>query len=291
MTDSSFDPSRRLAGLEDAARVIRAPMPHGGHMVWRRWGSGRPLFLLHGSYGAWTHWIANIRCLVAAGFRVIAGDIPGCGDSDSPPHDWNIESLGGLVAGAIEHALAPGERFHLAGFSFGGIAGGQAVRLLRDRCDGFTVVGSNALGLRLNDRRSDLRKMRSTMAPHEIKAVHRHNLGVVMFGDRNRIDELALYIQGRNTRKARIRSGNIPQGNSLARVLIGIRLPVTGIFGELDAIVGPYLDERRALFASLPHCRRFEVIPGAGHWAQYERPDLVTPRIVAAVNGSGSGDG
>ncbi|HKK30439.1 MAG TPA: alpha/beta hydrolase [Alphaproteobacteria bacterium] len=283
MTEEIADPASYLAGLEEGARIIRAPMPHGGHMVWHQWGHGPPVFLMHGSFGAWTHWIKNINALVEAGYRVIAGDTPGLGDSDPPPEGWDIHSIGALVGGAIEHALEPDERFHLVGFSFGGIVGGQAVQLLEQRCEGFVVVGSNALGVRLNEARPDLRKMRSSMAPHEMKAVHRHNLGVVMFGDHGRIDELALHIQQRNTRKARIRSGVIPRGDSLRKVLKSISVPVTGIFGEKDATAGPYMNDRREVFAALPHCRGFHVVKGAGHWAPYERPELVNPVLQDAL--------
>ncbi len=285
MTAEISDPASYLAGLEDGARVIRAPMPHGGHMVWHQWGAGKPVVLMHGSFGAWTHWTKNIQALVAAGYRVIAGDTPGLGDSDPPPDDWDIYSIGKLVAGAIETALAPGEHFHLAGFSFGGIVGGQAVQALQDRCDSFIVVGSNALGVRLNEARPDLWKMRSTMTPEEMLHVHRHNLGVIMFGDHGRIDPLALHIQQRNTRKARIRSNTIPRGDSLAAVLRSIGVPVTGIFGEKDATAGPYMQDRRDVFEPLPHCRGFHLVEGAGHWAQYERPDLVNPLLIEALAG------
>lgn len=285
MTVETLDPASFLAGLEEGARVIRAPMPHGGHMVWHQWGAGRPVFLMHGSFGAWTHWTKNIQALVTAGYRVIAGDTPGLGDSDPPPEDWDIYSIGRLVAGAIDYALAPGERFQMAGFSFGGIVGGQAVQALADRCDGFIVVGSNALGVRLNEARPDMRKMRSSMTPEEMQHVHRHNLGVVMFGDHGRIDQLALHIQQRNTRKARIRSGVIPRGDTLATVLRSIDLPVTGIFGGKDATAGPYMQDRRDVFAALPHCRGFHLVDDAGHWAQYERPDIVNPLLLEALAG------
>jgi pimeloyl-ACP methyl ester carboxylesterase len=104
-----------------------------------------------------------------------------------------------------------------------------------------------------------------------------------MFGDHGRIDDLALHIQQRNTRKARIRSNVIPRGDSLANVLKSISLPVTGIFGEKDATAGPFMEDRQELFASLPHSRGFHIVDGAGHWAQYERADLVSPLIIEAL--------
>lgn len=50
--------------------------------VWHEWGQGQPLVLLHGGSGSWTHWLRNLLPLVDAGYRVIAPDIPGFGESD-----------------------------------------------------------------------------------------------------------------------------------------------------------------------------------------------------------------
>jgi len=52
-------------------------------MVWRVWGGGPPLVLLHGGTGSWMHWIRNIEEL-ARDFTVVAPDIPGSGESASP---------------------------------------------------------------------------------------------------------------------------------------------------------------------------------------------------------------
>ena len=35
----------------------------------------------------------------------------------------------------------------------------------------------------------------------------------------------------------------------------------------------------------LPHSRGFHVVEGAGHWAQYERPDLVNPLLLDVLAG------
>ncbi|MDB5843914.1 MAG: hydrolase-like protein, partial [Polaromonas sp.] len=54
-------------------------------MVWRCWGEGAPVVLLHGGSGSWTHWIRNIPTLVACSRQVWAPDLPGFADSASPP--------------------------------------------------------------------------------------------------------------------------------------------------------------------------------------------------------------
>ncbi len=43
------------------------------------------MVLLHGGSGSWTHWIRNIPMLLACGRQVWAQDLPGFGDSASPP--------------------------------------------------------------------------------------------------------------------------------------------------------------------------------------------------------------
>jgi alpha-beta hydrolase superfamily lysophospholipase len=62
----------------------RCELPGG--MIWHAWGpDNAPTFvLLHGGSGSWTHWIRNIEPLVAEGYRVLAVDLPGFGDSEAP---------------------------------------------------------------------------------------------------------------------------------------------------------------------------------------------------------------
>ena len=75
------------------AEAQRTESPCGdGSMVWRSWGEGPPLVLLHGASGSWTHWIRNVLPL-ARHHRVLAPDMPGYGESDAPPEPHTAESL------------------------------------------------------------------------------------------------------------------------------------------------------------------------------------------------------
>ena len=53
----------------------------GRRIVWRRWGSGPSLVLLHGGHGAWNHWVRNVIPLSQT-HAVWAPDMPGYGESD-----------------------------------------------------------------------------------------------------------------------------------------------------------------------------------------------------------------
>ncbi len=267
--------------LDRAARRHETPCGDG-RLVWREWGAGRTVLLLHGSFGSWTHWLRNIEAL-AARFRVLACDLPGMGESDLPPLPFDAGSLADILAAGLER-LAPAP-FHLVGFSFGGIVGGHvAVRAL-PRMLSYTAIGSNALGLPLAARAA-LRKPSRAMSEAEILELHRHNLGLQMFGDPARIDAEALALQNANTRRARIRSGRIPAGDSLAQRLGELAeagLPIQGIWGERDATAGALLHTRRDLFRRLQPGCRFHVIPGAGHWAAFEAPDEVNRILIESL--------
>lgn len=251
-------------------------------MVWREWGAGPAVLLLHGSFGSWTHWLRNIEDL-SAHFRVLACDLPGMGESDLPPLPFDEGSLADILAEGLER-LAP-EPFHLVGFSFGGIVGGHVVVRMLSHVLSYTAIGSNALGLPLAAKAA-LRKPNRGMSEAEILDLHRHNLGLQMFGDPKRIDATALALQNANTRRARIRSGKIPAGDSLARRLGEIAaagLPIQGIWGERDATAGHLLHTRRDLFRRLQPGCPFHVVPGAGHWAAFEAPDEVNRILIESL--------
>ncbi len=268
--------------LDRAARRHETPCGDGS-MVWREWGAGRTVLLLHGSFGSWTHWLRNIEAL-AARFRVLACDLPGMGESALPPLPFDAGSLADILAEGLRR-LAP-EPFHLVGFSFGGIVGGHvAVRML-PRMLSYTAIGSNALGLPMAAR-ATLRKPNRNMGEAEILDLHRHNLGVQMFGDAGKIDAVALALQNANTRRARIRSGSIPAGDSLARRLremAAAGLPIQGIWGERDATAGDLLHTRRALFRAVQPGCPFHIVPGAGHWAAFEAPDEINRILIESLS-------
>jgi len=264
-----------------AAEAMRIETPCGdGQMVWRIWGAGPALVLFHGGYGSWMHWIRNVLPL-ARDFTVIAPDLPGLGCSATPPEPHTAESLARILVDGLDLVLPRQERLHLAGFSFGGVVGGHVAALLGERVRGFTIVGSNGLGLPRQPTELERQKPGGTVA--ELLAIARHNLGVLMIADKDKIDDLAVYIQYLNAPRGRIRSRRFSRTDTLLQALPRVTARLDGIWGGHDAGAWPYLDERKRVLEAIQPGLRFEVIPGAGHWVAYEAADQFNPLLADIV--------
>ncbi|MGH7029399.1 MAG: alpha/beta fold hydrolase [Stellaceae bacterium] len=286
MAEISEKTKTYVAGIAAEAHRVETPCGDGG-MVWRLWGRGPALVLLHGGYGSWTHWVRNVLPLSRA-FTVIAPDLPGLGESATPPEPHTAEGLARIIVDGLDIVLPRRERMHIAGFSFGGVLGGHVVAQLGERVRAFTVVGSNGLGLVRQP--TDLRRVPPGAPTEEALAVHRHNLGAMLIADPAKIDELAVYLQSENAPRARVRSRRFSRADTLARALPLITARLGGIWGGLDATAYPYLDERAQILRSFQPEARIEVIEGAGHWVQYEAADRFNPLLteIAAQHRSAS---
>ena len=254
-----------------AAEAERIETPCGdGAMVWRVWGHGPPLVLLHGGYGSWTHWLRNVLPL-ARGFTVIAPDLPGLGESATPPEPHTAEGLAAIVVGGLEIVLPKNAAPHIAGFSFGGVLGGHVAAQLGDKLRALTIVGSNGLGLVRQP--TPLQRVPAEASAAEALAVHRHNLGALMIADPAKIDELAVYIQSQYAPRGRVRSRRFSRSDTLAQALPLITARLDGIWGARDATAYPHVEERGRALRQFQPGARFEVIAEAGHWVQYEAAD------------------
>jgi pimeloyl-ACP methyl ester carboxylesterase len=270
MNDNLNDlPARVEAGA--SRHVMERP---DGTVVWRLWGNGgRPLVLLHGASGAWTHWVKCIPAL-AERSRVIAPDMPGFGMSELVPEAHTAEALAELVAEGIGEVVAGEQEFDLAGFSFGGIIGTHVAARFGARVRNLILLGPGGLGLPPSPM-PVLSSVQPGMSADEERAVHRDNLRVLMIADPDKADDLAVTLQIENLRRARFRSGRIPASDALVRMLPAVRARIVTIWGERDAFIGGNFAARRRVFAPFQSAGDFHMIAGAGHWLPYEAPGEV----------------
>lgn len=274
------NPEKFLAALD--ARSTRLGTPSGeGEMVWRVWGEGDPLVLMHGGYGSWIHWVRCIEPL-SKHYKLYVPDLPGMGDSEVPPQPHTAEGLAAICVEGLEQILPDGTRPHFAAFSFGSILAGHSAAVMGSRARSYTMVGAGGLGLP-RVAGIDLRARSREMTEEQKLAQHRHNLAELMLADPANIDALAMHMQVTNTGRARTKSRPISKTDTLARRLPDITAPIAGIWGALDATAVPRLDLRRDLLRSVQPDAEFHVIPRAGHWVMYEATEAFVECLLGVL--------
>ncbi len=259
---------RLLTDVTATATEHRTPCDQG-HMVWRQWGRGQPIVLLHGGSGSWLHWIRTIPALTEAGYAVWAADLPGLGDSTMPSPPLTPENCGCIVADGLNQLIPGDQRIHLVGFSFGAHVGTYVAIALGDRLASFTLSGCAALGLKHNY--VDLRKEGETAESGD--ELHRRNLASLMFANPALIDATAIRIQAANIANARFRSRAFAKTDEIAVNLPRVKAPVRAIWGEKDVLATPSLEARFAILRRGHPELITRVVSEAGHWAMYEQAD------------------
>jgi 2-hydroxy-6-oxonona-2,4-dienedioate hydrolase len=256
----------------EALRVLgRATPMHtpggAGDTVWHVWGTGEPLVLLHGGSGSWTHWLRNVEALAAAGRRVIVPDLPGFGDSAPPPHGRDADAVVGPIERGMRELLgeAPCD---VVGFSFGGLVAGLMAARHPGRVRRLVLAGAPGLGLR--STRLPLTSWREQKDQAGREAAHRANLAALMLYRPESIDALAVALQAANVPRDRMKGRLLALSDVLARTLHDIQCPVDAIYGEQDALYRTTLAELAAVLAAGPTFGELVLVPGAGHWVQYE---------------------
>ena len=269
----TFTPGHDLiTSLERAGK--RHIVEHRGRAtVWREFGTGAPLVLLHGGHGSWMHWIRNIEAL-AASRRVLVPDLPGYGESDALPPDSGFNDLVDTVAAAIDTLLGAGTAFDLAGFSFGGVIAGR-VALLRPAVRRLALLGAVGHGRRR--RQGGAMLAWQGMGEGRMLAHLRHNLGVLML--HGAVDSLALEIHRYSCIHTRYQSKRTSLSPILSDTLQGLELPVLMLWGEHDPTGDP--EEVGALWQGHRAERTYDILKGAGHWVQYEAALQVNARLLA----------
>jgi pimeloyl-ACP methyl ester carboxylesterase len=259
------DPAAFLDRLEQAAARVETPCGDG-LMVWRSWGDGPVLVVLHGGAGSWRHWAHNIDNL-SGDYRLLVPDLPGLGESAMLPEPQTAETVAAILAEGIDRILGSDVTYDLAGFSFGGTAAGCLAARHGARVRSLTLICSGGVGPSANQ--VDLLKVRHLTGAARV-AAHRTNLNRLMIADPAKIDALALLIQDWNTRHSRLRTPVLSRGGALRAALAAVRVPVNGIWGGLDPPAAPRAHEREAALRALRPEVNFRMIEGAGHWVAYE---------------------
>ncbi|SOY68170.1 alpha/beta fold hydrolase [Cupriavidus taiwanensis] len=271
------DDAGLLARLERMG--VRHDVAHlGRNVVWRRFGEGPPLVLLHGGHGNWMHWVRNIEAL-AARHTLWLADMPGFGDSDALAGDDHapdrLERLVQALIATLDHLVGENSEIAIAGFSFGALVAAH-IAARRPRVTRLALLGpaghggARRQGQPMQDWRID--------DEHEMRRRLRHNLLALMLHDEKLADGLAMAVHEQACKATRFRSRTISRQASLGNLLAAYRRPTLLMWGEHDVTAVP-VEAAQQLASSASH-RDWCVIPAAGHWVQFERWQEVNPMLL-----------
>jgi len=233
-------------------------------------GSGDPVLVLPGFAGSIEEFAALREALVAAGYRVIAADLPGSGRSEPQPRSYTAtfyEDDARSFAALLQY-LGSGPA-HLMGFSDGGDISLLMAALLPDIAR--SVVTWGAAGV-LNDPSGQLRQAMYNVVDHPIPPLQGfRDYLVTTYGEAN----------ARAMTQSEVNAlGEIIEKNggdlSLSKAT-NITCPVLLIAGEHDIFAPPALASQLAA-----RIRTAQVIEaeGAEHNVYADRPAWVTQTIL-----------
>ena len=248
-------------------------------------GEGPDVLLVHGFPDSNSVWRHQIPALVQGGFRVIAPDLRGFGDSGMAPHTSGYkidEFVADLIA--ILDALGVNDKVRLVGHDWGAAVGWQTCMQHPDRIDRYAAL---AVG-------------HPTAYAHggivqKLKAYY------ILFFQIPWLSEKAVssadwwlwrqmlrYDAELPTWKKDLsRPGRLTAAIDIYRANLGLILPkdwpkvtvpVLGIWGEGDVALaeGQMIKSKEYVTSSW----RYERVPGGTHWLQLEAPDKVNALLL-----------
>ena len=244
---------------------------------------GAPVVLLHGWPDRASLWDTQIDSLNRSGFRTIAPDLRGFGDSDKPEgvDQYNLLLIAGDVLGILDHLGI--QKACVVGHDWGAALAWEIAGFAGDRVEKLVAMsvghpsGFAAAGL-------EQRRLSWYMLLFQFDGVAEQWLSnddwanMRAFGAGHRgIDQVI----ADSSRPGALTAGlnwyraNVPPESLIAPALAfpPVTVPTMGIWSSGDAylVEGPMKDAGQ--FVSAPY--RYERIDGASHWMQLDAADEV----------------
>lgn len=237
------------------------------------------VFLLHGVGGGKEAWAHNQPVLAAGGYRTVAWDMPGYGDSQALSPCTNL-GLAGTLKTLMAHIGA--KRNVLLGHSMGGMIAQELTALHPSLVQGL-VLYSTSPAFGKADGAWQQQFLQSRFAPLD-QGLGMDGLAAkivpAMFApgaDPERLAEAASLMSRVPTASYRAALSAIVSFNRLA-ALGDIAVPTLCLAGELDLNAPQTVVEK---IASRISGAQYTCLPGVGHIANIEQPALFNSAVLA----------
>ncbi|MER6358777.1 alpha/beta hydrolase [Streptomyces sp. NPDC001634] len=261
----------------------------GGTIAYEVVGSGPLILLAHGMGDSRAAYRAVVPSLVAAGYRVAAVDLRGCGESSVGWPAWSRTAIAGDLLAVIRHLGGPAV---LVGHSISGgaatIAAAQEPSLITAVVElaPFTRKQSIRLGdLRMKRFRQGMLRLLGAGVFGSVP-LWRSYLdvaypGVKPAGWAERLGLIDSLLREPGRMKAMQGMGRCAPTDAGAQ-LAGVRCPVLVMMGTLDPDWADPYAEGSAIVEALPAgLGRLEMIEGAGHYPHDQFPDQVVSLMLS----------
>ncbi len=245
-------------------------------ITYRKTGEGPALVLLHGFLCDSRCWKAQLAGL-ADRFTVVAWDAPGAGSSSDPDESYTVTDWAETLAGFLDSiGLA---RAHVLGLSWGGMLAQELYRLHPERIDRLILVDTYA-GWKgsLPQAAVEMRRARcyrdASRPPSEVVADW---VPAEFFFDAasDLPAEMAAIVSDFHPRGFRLMAQSLADSDTTP-ILGTIQVRTLLLWGECDRRSPLSVAEQ---FHAAIHGSKLEVIPGAGHVSNMERPDDFNARV------------
>ncbi|WP_028079463.1 alpha/beta fold hydrolase [Solimonas soli] len=242
-------------------------------------GHGAPVLLLHGFPDTHRVWRRQIAALAAAGYRVIAPDQRGCGETAMPPRvaDYALAQLADDMIALLD-ALGIAEPVRLVGHDWGAVVGWQLAAAHPQRFASYVAM---SVGHPDEYRRGIGQKLRGWytfvfLIPGLAERLLRAGRWTALRKLSTDADDAAARIAALSP-PGRLRAGlnwyRANAWNILTQPHGEVAVPVLGLWSTGDFALAEY--QMRNSRRRVRGAWRYERIEGASHWLQLERPDHI----------------
>ena len=255
-------------------------------IAWTDEGSGPVVVLLHAFPCDRSMWDGQVAGMVDAGWRVMAADLPGFGDSPlltEPPSLTAVVEV--LVASLLERSV---DRCVLVGLSVGGYLIMEWLRRHPEMIAGVVLCDTKA-SADSNEAAAGRLEMAAAVErdPTSSSSTLRERLLPVIFGETTRssrpdvVDVVATWMDAAEPASvAWYQRAMAARPDSIA-TLSEAEMPALVLWGEED-VMAPEV-EQDAMVAALRDAR-LAVITKSGHLSAVENPSIVTREVVDFVS-------
>lgn len=269
--------SRSMNARRESADNLQRIMVHGVNLAVEVLGDGPAVLFIHGYPFDHTIWRHQMDAL--EGYRRIAPDLRGMGQSDAPDLGYGMATYAADLAGLLD-ALGVDDVI-LCGLSMGGYIAFEFLRNWRPRVKGLVLLDTraeadSAEALRARDtsaamaREGGATAVAEAMLPKVLSPITLERQPVIV--DRVRGLMARTPVAGIIGALASMRDR--PSSEPLLPTLEG--LPTLIVAGEDDGLTPP--ECARSIAQAMPGAR-LAIIPGAGHLPPVEQPGATTELI------------